>query len=398
MNLVIVSYGMAEVRDGQYYVNQKWGQFINELRECVDSLEVVMEKAPEKFRQYTYHLDPEVRVHLVGEFTSGIVGKLQQLMRKRSVLKRVIRDADLVMIFAPQMTAGIAAALARQYQKPYFVYVGSDWIEVAPFMVGSEHWVKKLLVPVYRWMGQRMEKQLVRCACFVLVHGRYVYDRLKQWNDRVFETVPMIELREEDFFIREDTCQDNPVRVLFVGVLAPRKGVEYLLYAADQVRKRIPEVEFVIVGKGTEEYEQYLRDIVRELHLEDVVQFVGYIESFQRLLEYYRSADIFVLPSLGEGFPRVIYEAQSQGLPVIASNIATLRSQLQDGENAVLFSPGNSRALADAIIQLVMNEELRKNLIRKGYQSVQGRVGKRTTSQQVIDLIAQNRCVQMTQR
>ncbi len=390
MKLLISSYGMAEVRDGRYYVNRKWGQFVNELGKYVDSLEVVMEKAPEKFQQYTYHLDPEIRVHLVGEFTTGVVGKLQQLIRKRATLKQVIQDADMVMIFAPQITAGIAAAFARQYRKPYFVYVGSDWIEVAPFMVGSEHWVKKLLVPVYRWIGKRIEKQLVQHACFVLVHGRHIYNRLKQWNDQVFETVPMIELRGEDFFVREDTCQDNPVRVLFVGVLSPRKGVEYLLYAADQVRKQIPEVEFVVVGKGTEEYEQYLRGIVQKLQLEGIVKFVGYVEPFQRLLEYYRSADIFVLPSLGEGFPRVIYEAQSQGLPVIASNIATLRSQLQDGENAVLFSPGNSKALADAIMQLVMNEELRRNLIRKGYQSVQEKVGNRTTSQQVMNLIAQN--------
>jgi len=121
--------------------------------------------------------------------------------------------------------------------------------------------------------------------------------------------------------------------------------------------------------------------------LEERINLVGQVNDLNRLLDFYRQADIFVLPSRGEGFPRVIYEAMSQGLPVIASDIGTISSTLEDGREALLVDGENSVDLAKAIRKLISNGELRRHLIRNGYTFARAKIGTRDASEQLLKLI-----------
>ena len=80
----------------------------------------------------------------------------------------------------------------------------------------------------------------------------------------------------------------------------------------------------------------------------------------------YRSADIYVIPSYHEGFPRTIWEAMANGLPVIASNVGSIPSFV--GDSAILIRPHNVTDLTDALKRVMNDNSLRKRLIASGYE------------------------------
>jgi glycosyltransferase involved in cell wall biosynthesis len=84
---------------------------------------------------------------------------------------------------------------------------------------------------------------------------------------------------------------------------------------------------------------------------------------------YYREHDIFVLPSVGEGTPRVLVEARANSLPLVATRVGGIPLSVSDGRDGLLVPPGNADALAAAIDRLVADGVLRRRLIQTGLQS-----------------------------
>jgi glycosyltransferase involved in cell wall biosynthesis len=93
-----------------------------------------------------------------------------------------------------------------------------------------------------------------------------------------------------------------------------------------------------------------------------VVDFTGYVPNGPALLEHYRAGDIFVLPSLSEGFPRVIFEAMAQCLPVVPARIPNIgRPALGDTGFVHYATPGDPPDLARAIREVIAGGELRRS-------------------------------------
>ena len=107
-------------------------------------------------------------------------------------------------------------------------------------------------------------------------------------------------------------------RILFVGRLDPIKGVQILLRAMKIVCRELPEAKLIVVGDGEER--EYLESLAESLDLKDQMDFIGMIPH-DKIPDYLYKADIFVLPSLSEGFPVVILEAMASGLPIIATRV-----------------------------------------------------------------------------
>ena len=102
-----------------------------------------------------------------------------------------------------------------------------------------------------------------------------------------------------------------------------------------------------------------LNRMAEQLHLKDMIRFLGWIEKFE-LVPLYRGADIFVFPSLDESMPNVVMEAMASGLPLVISDIAAHRALIEHGKNGLLVPVKDSPALADAITRLVGEESLRR--------------------------------------
>jgi glycosyltransferase involved in cell wall biosynthesis len=148
--------------------------------------------------------------------------------------------------------------------------------------------------------------------------------------------------------------------VLFVGRLEKEKGVHVLLEAMCQVREAIPSVRLLVARDGS--YRRELEVRADRLGLRSHVSFLGWIEAAD-LRVAYKEAWVLVLPSIwAEGLGMVLVEAGLMGRPVIGSDLGGIRDIIQHGHNGLLVPPGDSKALAEAILTILTNRNLAQQM------------------------------------
>ena len=154
-----------------------------------------------------------------------------------------------------------------------------------------------------------------------------------------------------------DLDRDN--YLLFIGRLSPMKGVQYLIPAFKDIKKRYTNLKLVIAGSGEKDYEVYLRNLAHGI--KDIV-FTGYIDSLRIKKILYENCLAVVVPSLYEGLPMVILEAMACRKAIVASEVGGIPLLIQHGKNGFLVDPGDSKSLKKSIRILLEDENLRKNM------------------------------------
>jgi D-inositol-3-phosphate glycosyltransferase len=168
---------------------------------------------------------------------------------------------------------------------------------------------------------------------------------------------------------------DGGPLLLYVGRIAPIKGLETLLDAVGCLRGAGHPARLVVVGGDTDErrdgHEAELRKRVARHGLGDAVTFVG-AQSQDRLRDYYVAADATVLPSYYESFGMVALEAMACGSAVIASRVGGLQTTVRDGVTGLLVSEGDPCALAETTARVLDDGALRWRLGREGIRWAAG--------------------------
>ncbi len=156
----------------------------------------------------------------------------------------------------------------------------------------------------------------------------------------------------------ERFCDGRP-NVLFVGRLEKRKGFGFLLDAFKIVRAEVPQARLLVVGAFDDDDKKPFVEYVRRNRIHGV-RFIGRVPE-EELPRYYHTCDVFCAPSLGyESFGMVLVEAMAAGKPVVASAIPGYTEVVKSGAEGLLVPPGDSQALARAIIHLLNNPQLRE--------------------------------------
>jgi glycosyltransferase involved in cell wall biosynthesis len=120
-----------------------------------------------------------------------------------------------------------------------------------------------------------------------------------------------------------------------------------------------------MVGSG--DSQAGITQLADDLGMGDAIRFHGYVPFGRELLDLYGESDLFVLPALaGEGLPKVLVEAMSQGVPVIATDVSSSRFIIEESNSGFLVTPGDVAGVADAIRQLASATKLRRLMIRSG--------------------------------
>ena len=170
---------------------------------------------------------------------------------------------------------------------------------------------------------------------------------------------------DRDRFYKEFMIEGDPKIVGNVGNLTPQKGQRYLIDAAKIILDQYKDVFFLIVGRGP------LRDelvaYVKKLGIEKKIVFAGFRTDIPELLQL---MDIFVLSSLREGFPISILEAMAAKRPCVVTDVGGNSEAVDDGVTGYVVPPEDSFQLADKILKLLKEDNLRNSFGEKGRKRV----------------------------
>lgn len=304
------------------------------------------------------------------------VGPCQYLKKRRAVhaaAAEAVSRADAFMFRLPGMMGALIWKELRKQNRPYGVEVVGDPWEVGATCGGLPPVLKHVLrIRSYRMLRRQCAGAAV--AAYVTrqaLQKRYPpggwsthYSSIELDDSHILDTEQMLQRRERT---RDPFNGKRPFRICHVGMMeAMYKAQDTLIEAAVICSRKGLAVEVVLIGDGR--YRKVFEQIARDSGLSDKIHFCGALSS-EQVRQMLDDSDIFVLPSLTEGLPRVLIEAMARGLPCLASRVGGNGELLAD---EFLFAARDSAALADKLLQLMSNYEMLVTVAQKNLEQATG--------------------------
>lgn len=197
-----------------------------------------------------------------------------------------------------------------------------------------------------------------------------------------------IQPKPQTLLQRHGLSPEQPVLLTVTRLqrFAHYKGYDAILEALPTLRQRIPDLRYILVGKGDDL--PRIQATIQSLSLQDCVILPGFVPD-QELPDYYSLCDVFAMPSKGEGFGIVYLEALASGKPVLAGNQDGAVDPLNHGELGCLIDPDDPTALVESLIQLLSGTHPNQTLKQPSYlrQAVSQRYGYSEFRQKVGELL-----------
>jgi glycosyltransferase involved in cell wall biosynthesis len=265
---------------------------------------------------------------------------LQTLNRVRELIRE--RNVSLVQTYfeSADLFGAIASRLAG------VTTICSSRRDMGILRTAKHNLLYRILTPLYshvfavsekvaRW---HREKDHITAKKISIVHNGVALER--------YELSPHASELRHAYSIPDDAFL-----VTTIANINPWKGVDVFIKAAALVHQQNSKAMFAIAGDWTDrEHLQELRDMVRELNLEDCVRFLGRVEDIPGLLH---DSDVFALLSRTEGFPNVVIEAMAARLPVVATDVGGTSEAVTEGVTGYLVRNEDYQAAADHIVALL---------------------------------------------
>ncbi len=245
---------------------------------------------------------------------------------------------------------GLAVALLkRKLMIPHICTIHGGDINFFPFRNKLNYLVTKYALKKCDYLVTVSDK--LRSKTRLIANGLNNVSVIHNGADcKKFKPIPK-EIAKQKLGIKE-SCEI----ILFIGHLEPVKGVDYLLKAFAMLQRDRRDTRLFLVGDGYEKDKLML--LSKNLKIDNQVCFMGR-KPFEEIPLWLNIADVFVLPSISEGFPTVIPEAMMCGVPVIASDVGGIPEIIINDKTGILTKPGNVELIEKGIKLLLDNKRIR---------------------------------------
>ena len=365
MKLAFYYHIPVAAKEGGLFLPGYIGVFVDELARNVDKLYLVMHEAKgREYEEADYQLEcSNITFVNLGPKTPS----WQRSLSPGKILKEKMREIKGCDAFLVRSPSPLAPYFHKYIKNPklFFLIVG-DYAEGAK-QIGTKGLKNKLLYMYFHHNDKKFRKRLPKTDIFV--NSPELFEKYKN-KSKSIELVKTTTLREEDFYKKPSIAFQDPIRLLFTGRIEPAKGLIELLEAGKRLIDDGKNIQIDIVGwenNPQKPFEKKLITYAKLLGISNNITFHGKKKLGPDLNQYYRNSDIYVLPSYHEGFPRTIWEAMANSLPVIATKVGGISFFLKSKKHAILIEPKNSNAIAKAIELLINDDNLREKIISNGY-------------------------------
>lgn len=363
---LVVYYGMKlRKKNNRYFCNGAFGRYIDEMASRYEKIFLVMPtfclEDDEIIDEYQIESDNIIFQEIIG-YTGYI-----DALKKSKTIKKQIRE----------FSESWEGVVYTRWPVPLFNYVYKiskrKGIHQCYHLVGDPGSVvsegnkyvgiQRLIAINYaNYITRRLRKIIKDVPALVNGSGlKNLYSK----TDKIIE-IRTSTFRKSEITLNVKELHKDSINILYVGYLRHEKGLTYLLESIEYLIKRGYNLRLSIIGEG-----DIMEDLIRyakKLSISDHVEFKGYIPLGEKLFEEYYKNDLFVLPSISEGTPRVLIEAMSKGLPVIATCVGGIPFTVKDGENGILVGPKDSMLLAKAIMKVINDDQFRNHIVNNGIE------------------------------
>jgi len=315
-------------KDGGFYVYKETGRFFEELLDHADVVDVFQISMPLK-RENTF---ANYCISNKGlRITNVRRGKNRYWAYFRALFKGIsaVFKADFVYLFYPGPICAVFACICIVLRKDYGIYVRGE-----------------------QGISSKLSRFLYSKAGLVFTISPKFTDLIREIQKETHTIRPMVDITESDFNWERNYESKSFFHILYVGRIVRDKGLFELVESIKMV-EQIKRYNFVVhlVGNGPDLSE--IQKVVFEAGLERNFIFHGMVSSKEELKMQFKMADIFVLPSHHEGFPRVIYEAMAYGTPIITTFVGTIPYLMKDKINCYRIQEMNPVDLAGKLLDLM---------------------------------------------
>ncbi len=341
--------------------------FLDSLASNVDHLALVMHQAKDSEKRNCDYTLISKNITWINLGLKTPAWHLEIFYKK--ILKnklQLISHYDAFIVRSPTPLAAYFHKFIKVDTKLWFMIVG-DYVEGADHLIKSSF--REKLIYLYLYYNDFLFQKQIR-KTDVLVNSPALYRKYINKAKSIHQ-IRTTTISTSDFYSREDTCIGPKIELLYTGRLDPSKGLFELVAATAMLIEINYPICLNIVGWEDDKnspVERKLKQKAAELTILDKVKFHGRKAIGHDLNEMYRMADIYIIPSYHEGFPRTIWEAMANGLPVIATSVGGIPEYLQNNLNAILIHPKNVVEIVNSVEILIKNGDKRKKLIQMGYQ------------------------------
>lgn len=368
MNLGFYYHIPIVKKEGGLYIPGFLGIFIDSLATEVDQLTLIMhEGAAENYPGADYKLkEKNIKFANLGSPKPAWHRSFFPGKTFKDTPSKI--DCDCIIVRSP---TPLATSFTKYFpkQQVFFMVVG-DYVEGADHLKSSTF--RDRVIFRYLQIFDKQFNKVIRKSK-ILVNSPALLKKYKSIALKA-SLINTTTISDNDINkVEKEIDKSKEINLLFTGRIDPAKGLFELVEATAALNKKYKRVVLNIVGWEDQQekpVESKLNQTAEKLGIKENVIFHGRKKVGPELFSYYQNADVYVLPSYHEGFPRTIWEAMAKGLPVVATTVGGIPEFLESEKNCLLIPPRDVEAIVDNVELLIENPERRKSIVAGAYERV----------------------------
>ena len=327
MRILVVDNSLITYKNGGYYTNAMNGHFLDELKV---SNEIT-------YFQFATKSGNDINSYDLCKNGINVIpvkyGRFKLLSYLCCVIKfiLVLFSFDYVHLYYPN-SLRILAIICKIFRKPYGIYLRG--------MTG---------------VFDKFSYIIYKSAQGVYTVSDLFTDNINEYLKRgVAHTIrPMISYDSSHIVFNRQYLSPDKFEFLYLGRLSIDKGLLELVTALELLKSKGYTFHLRIVGDGA--YSSELKEIVHKKRLDSVISFEGPVYDNRIKSEYYKTSDVYILPSYHEGFPRTLYEAMIFGTPIITTFVGGISGLMRDRVNCIEIKPRSIHSIEKQLVYAMDN-------------------------------------------
>jgi glycosyltransferase involved in cell wall biosynthesis len=296
----------------------------------------------------------------------GTSGKLYDDLKKADIKTYEIRSLGRDIALFSDITSLFQIIRCVRNVRPDILHLNSSKAAALGALAGRLSGVPRIIFTVHGWPFKEdrnlFARLLIRFICWFTALLSHAVIVVSKTDENIGHSMPFVSrkihyipigIESPQFLSREEAAAALSIRattprIVTIAELTPNKGIRYAIEAIAQLKKRGVDVSYFIIGDGEER--KTLEKLVRENGIADHVQFLGFVPDAS---QYLKAFDVFVLPSIKEGMPYVLFEATSAKIQIITTEVVDSLF-LETFLGVLKVAPSKPSVLADTIVSALL--------------------------------------------